>query len=95
MPTPWAYVPYIRRVKDARGMTVAFGVGEADGALIVSACNAFDEMLASLKECREALAACFRTVDDIDALADELRRVGVADGFGVRAQRAIAKAEGK
>lgn len=65
------------------------------------------ELLASLKECRNACAAAMRVVADLDAMhligadadtrqrrfVDELKLAGVADGFGARADRVIAKAE--
>jgi hypothetical protein len=63
------------------------------------------ELLAALKECREAAAAAMRVIADLDTGADtgegvdmlliELHRVGVSHGFGVRADQAIAKAEGR
>lgn len=60
-------------------------------------------LLAVCKELREALAAAMRTMAtdhaDADELADafvsEIARLGIADGVGVRADAAIAKAEGK
>ena len=56
------------------------------------------DLLASAKELLEALAALFRVCvasghDVTPAYQAELTRLGVADGIGVRAQDAIAKAE--
>jgi len=58
------------------------------------------ELLASLKELREAAAAMGRVIaehgDDelVDELIAELERCGIAHGFGARADAVIAKAEG-
>lgn len=55
-----------------------------------------DELLTSLKEMKEAAAACFRVILDgglMNDLALELRKAGVDNGFGLRANTAIAKAE--
>ena len=68
-----------------------------------------DELLACLKECLEVCAAAMRVIADLDTaalvglqaearqqrLVDELKVVGVKNGFGVRAKAAIAKAEGR
>jgi len=67
------------------------------------------ELLEALKECRAAVAAAMRVVVDLDLahelgldrdtrserFVDELQRVGVRNGFGVRADQAIARAEGR
>lgn len=67
------------------------------------------DLLAALKECRDAVTAAMRVVADLDAMrllgadadtrqarfVDELKVAGVKDGFGVRANAAIAKAEGR
>lgn len=57
-------------------------------------------LLAALKETRDAVAAAFRVIyqDEqglIDFLEAELVRSGVKDGFGKRADEAIQKAEVK
>jgi len=60
------------------------------------------ELLASCKELRDALAAAMRTIATDDASHDELTeafvyecaRIGIKDGIGVRADAAIANAEG-
>ena len=67
------------------------------------------ELLAALKEMREACTAAMRVMADLDLahrlgmdaetrqqrFVDELKMAGVKDGFGVRADQAIAKAEGR
>jgi len=60
------------------------------------------DLLACLKEMREACASCFRVIAVTDVpdnliplLQAELKESGVADGFGLRADAAIAKAEGR
>ena len=64
--------------------------------------NAHDALVAALRETREAAAACFRVIADqdskhIDGILDqvevELAKAGVKDGFGVRADAALALAE--
>jgi hypothetical protein len=70
----------------------------ANAHLIVRAVNNHAALLAACKELREAVAALFRVCYDSDldvteAYGAELKRIGIADGFGVRAQAAIAKAE--
>lgn len=60
--------------------------------------SAAPELLAALKEMRDALAVTFQWVAamrDVDAFTDALKAGGVVDGIGVRAQAAIAKAEGR
>ena len=57
-----------------------------------------DELLAALKEMREACAAAFRVIQHGNlsgAFIKEAEAAGVTNGFGVRAQDAIAKAEGQ
>lgn len=58
------------------------------------------ELLESLMEMREACAACFRVIATQEGLVDAAEReftsARLREGFGVRAQDAIAKAsEGK
>jgi hypothetical protein len=67
------------------------------------------ELLAALKETRNACAAAMRVIAEIDVatklgvpaadyqqrFVDEAKIAGVVDGFGVRADAAIAKAEGR
>lgn len=57
-------------------------------------------LLESCKELREAAAAMMRVLSRHPQLADDLQAElsatsGVSDGFGVRAQHAIARAEGR
>ena len=59
-------------------------------------------LLAALKEMRDAMAATMRVIsmhDDhsriIDEMSQEFKSIGIRDGFGVRSQQAIAKAEGR
>lgn len=56
-------------------------------------------LLAALKETTEACAAAWRVIngntDIVDRLEKELKEAGIADGFGMRARAAIAKAEDK
>jgi hypothetical protein len=58
-----------------------------------------DELLAALKEMRDACAAALRAMSVSEgatgAFLPELRAAGIRDGFGVRADAAIAKAEAK
>jgi hypothetical protein len=54
------------------------------------------KLLRVAKELREACAACFRVICDhgaIDAVEAELKRIGIKDGFGKRAQDTIAEVE--
>jgi hypothetical protein len=60
------------------------------------------ELLASTKELRAALAAAMRVISNeacvdqaTDAFIAELAHLGIPDGIGVRADAAIARAEGK
>lgn len=67
------------------------------------------DLLSALKECRDAIAAAMRVIHGIDLatslglaaenheqrFVDEVHAVGISDGFGVRADAAIAKAEGR
>lgn len=61
------------------------------------------DLLASLKETREALAAAMRVIhaavndkaDIIDDLVEAMTEAGITNGVGVRAGAAIAKAEGQ
>ena len=76
-----------------------------DAALIAAA----PELLAACRELVVAVAAAMRVIADLDAmkalgadastreqrLVDELKISGVPNGFGVRANAAIAKAEGR
>jgi hypothetical protein len=66
------------------------------------------ELLEACRECLAAASAAMRVIADLDMahaigwaadtkqqrFIDELHFAGVKDGFGVRAQAAIAKAEG-
>lgn len=114
-PGPWTYdrSPRFGPTDGCVITTVSSGsraafIGEvyrhADGLLIASA----PELLACLKEMRDACTAAMRVVADLDQMhllglsaetrgqrfVDELKVVGVTNGFGVRADHAIAKAEG-
>ena len=59
------------------------------------------DLLAACKELRKACAAAMRVMSALaDALPEqrffeELKNVGIKDGFGKRAQAAVAKAEGR
>ena len=65
------------------------------------------ELLSSCRELVDATAAAMRVITYLDsvsgadsdlriqAFVDELKACGVADGFGVRAKAAIAKAEAR
>jgi hypothetical protein len=84
---------------------VANVYGVANAHLIAAA----PDLLVSLKELRDAMAAAMRVIADIDAgkfvglpddtkyqrLIDECAVAGVVNGFGKRADAAIAKAEGR
>jgi len=73
----------------------------------MSLSDAAPDLLASCRELLAAVAAAMRVIADLDAMklhggeadtreqrfAVELRVAGVVNGFGVRAQQAIAKAE--
>ena len=68
---------------------------EANARLIATA----PDLLAALKDMRDALAAMMRVVAMHEgAIAEEfgqeIDRLGIRRGFGVRAQDAIARAEG-
>ena len=58
-----------------------------------------EDLLNSLKEMREACAACFRVILQFDGATDildaEFRRIGIREGFGQRASQAIAQAEAR
>lgn len=61
-----------------------------------------DDLLAATKEVRDALAALMRVIhgqpDEAAFVGEwqrELERIGIAPGFGVRADAAIAKTEGR
>jgi len=59
------------------------------------------DLLASCKELREALAGAMRVIstseqaDLTDCFVEEMARIGITDGIGVRADSIIAKAEGR
>ena len=72
---------------------------EACNAKEMAAMADSNELLAACKELRDACAACFRVIarHDMDLFKEfdsEWRLSGITHGFGVRADRAIAKAEG-
>jgi hypothetical protein len=98
-PLPWKYQAWDRRVRSVFGeRTVACYVDEAEGELIVRACNAFPDLLASLQELHAFAAACMRVAvkpehaEFAAALDAEVAAAGIAEGFGIRAQEAIEKA---
>lgn len=66
----------------------------ANACLIAAA----PDLLASCKELREAMAGAMRVIAEHGALVEafeaEMRRIGAKDGFGVRVEEAVAKAEG-
>ncbi len=93
------------RCFDAEGRLLALFSQEADARAFV----ALPALIASLKEMREAGCAAMRVVADLDGhpmlraetreqrFVDELKAVGVTDGFGVRADKllaALAQADG-
>ena len=68
---------------------------EANALLIAAA----PDLLAALKDMRDALAAMMRVVAMhkgaiAEEFGQEIDRLGIRRGFGVRAQNAIARAEG-
>lgn len=79
------------------------GEQEANARLIATA----PELLATAKELREALCGAMRVIAGIDTatrmgieavdymqkFVDEMHLIGLEDGFGVRAQAVIAKAD--
>jgi len=72
-----------------------YDIKKAD--FILRAVNNFYPMVESLKETNEACAACFRVISKaglVDELEKALKDVGVKNGFGVKANLAISKAEG-
>ena len=70
---------------------------DANARLIAAA----PDLLDACKEFREACAAAVRVLATMcsdaanDAWQQELDRLGISDGFGVRGEAAIAKAEGR
>jgi hypothetical protein len=68
---------------------------EANAHLIAAA----PDLLASCKELREALAGAMRVIstsdqaDLTDCFVEEMERIGIVDGIGIRADTAIQKAE--
>jgi hypothetical protein len=70
----------------------------ANAEYIVRACNAFPDLLASLRELHAFAAACMRVVVKPEhaacaaALDAEVAAAGIAEGYGIRAQEAIEKA---
>lgn len=77
------------------------GTDLADGLANANLIAAAPDLLKACKEYREACAAAMRVLAAmcsdaaINAWRDELKQLGIADGFGVRGEVAIAKAEGK
>ncbi len=70
-----------------------YGPDGADRPLIAAA----PDLLAALKEMRQVAAAAMAVIEQcglVDAFVDRLALMGVLDGFGVRADSALAKAEG-
>lgn len=62
-------------------------------------CGLPSDLLTSCRELRDAVAGALRVMTshpDVDALVDayvnEMARIGITDGFGVRADAAIAAA---
>jgi hypothetical protein len=85
-------------VLDCEGAYVTNEIRNPDNAaFIVRACNSHDDLLAALKDMREACAAAMRVIaanDLDDQFIEAVHQAGLTNGFGVRAQAAIAKAEG-
>ena len=79
-----------------RDVLVPFDPKHPDAEFIVRAVNCHEELLASLKEMREACAACFRVIAKhklSEDAEDEFILSGLRKRFGVRTGAAIAKAE--
>lgn len=84
----WYAGPKYKAISPAPGSYL-----EEDARLI----SAAPALLYSLQEMRDACAACFRVVSRhplVDEMKAEFDRIGIQDGFGVRADQAIAKTEG-
>jgi hypothetical protein len=78
-------------------MTPCHSIGAEQFAAHLAAVTASrDELLAALKDMREACAAAMRVMAvhewETDAWLIECRRLGIEDGFGKRADEAIRKA---
>jgi hypothetical protein len=88
-PAPWLAEHFIVRAQDK--FIVARTNATGDAEFIVRACNAYDDLLAALKECLEQLTA----YQERGWLGDAWRtRVGLLDDISC-ARAAIAKAEGR
>lgn len=88
------------QLEDGKSLHVTAGPEVEMATLLLI--TAAPELLQSCKELRDACAAMMRVIaaaipdraDILDCFMDECRDAGVVNGFGVRAQRAVAKAEG-
>lgn len=93
------------RAADPEGYRESTAAGEPDLLAAVSCpiCGLkVAGLLAALKEMRDAMAATMRVISMhkdsggiIESMSREFKSIGIQDGFGVRAQQAVAQADKK
>lgn len=84
-------------VIDANGFAVFSGVTHDEAKFIARACNSHEDLITALTEADVVASAALDVMDRDawDAFAADMKKRGIADGFGTRIEVALKRAEGK